>query len=199
MFHLPLGPGAELRPLEPYEAPTFLALIEREREHFGQWLPWAISIDDEAKAKDFLDRLADRQSAGQGRGYAIWLHDEMVGGLLFRVFNVEAGNCEIGVWLAKQATGRGLITTGANHLIDWAFTERGMRRVEWHTASGNLPSSAVARRLGMQCDGILREAFDYRGTRHDVEVWSLLATDPRPTPRALISSLHDTTDCTPDI
>jgi ribosomal-protein-serine acetyltransferase len=180
MFNVSLGPGAELRPLEPYEAPLFLALIERERAHFGEWLPWAISIDDEPKAKAFLDRLADRQTAGHGRGYAIWLDGEMVGGLLFRVFNVEAGACEIGVWLAKHATGRGLITAAANQLIDWAFTERGIHRVEWHTASGNLPSAAVARRLGMQRDGLLRESFDYRGTRHDIEVWSLLATDFRP-------------------
>jgi ribosomal-protein-serine acetyltransferase len=180
MFRVPLGQGAELRPLEPYEATTFLALIERERTHFGEWLPWAISIETKDQAKAFLDRLASREAAGHGRGFAIWLDGEMVGGLLFRVFNVEAGNCEIGVWLAQHATGRGLVTTAANHLIDWAFLERRMSRVEWHAASANEPSLAIARRLGMQRDGILRSSFPHSGTRHDVEVWSLLASDPRP-------------------
>jgi ribosomal-protein-serine acetyltransferase len=181
MFHVPLAPDAELRLLEPFEAPQFLQLIERERDHFGAWLPWAVSIDDEPKAKAFIDRLADRQNAGQGRGYAIWFRGEMVGGLLFRIFDPDAGNCEIGVWLAKHATGRGLITIAANHLIDWAFQQRGMQRIEWHAATSNLGSIAVARRLGMQRDGILRRSFPYRGERHDVEVWSLLSTDPRPT------------------
>jgi ribosomal-protein-serine acetyltransferase len=179
MFTVSLGPSAELRPLEPYEAATFLALIERERDHFGVWLPWAISIDDEAKAKAFLDRLADRQSAGHGRGFAIWLDGEMVGGLLFRVFNAEAGNCEIGVWLAQHATDQGLITIAANHLIDWAFHERGIHRIEWHAATENMPSIAVAQRLGMSRDGILRSDFLHRGKRYDTEIWSLLSTDPR--------------------
>lgn len=181
MFTIAIGPSAELRPLEPFEAPQFLALIEREREHFGQWLPWGRSIDTEEKARVFILRLADRTSHDQGRGYAIWLDGAMVGGLLFRTFDVVLGNCEIGVWLAKHATGRGLVTRASNHLIDWAFHQRNMTRVEWHCAVGNLPSQNIARRLGMQLDGVMRKSFPYRELRHDVEVWSLLSSDSRPT------------------
>ena len=32
----------------------------------------------------------------------------------------------------------------------------------------------------MTCDGVLRDAFELNGTRQDVEVWSLLATDLKP-------------------
>ncbi len=182
MFRIPLDETAELRPLEPFEAPLFLALIEREREHFGAWLPWGANIDSEEKARAFIQRLADRQALDQGRGYAIWLDSEMVGGALFRTFDVVSGNCEIGVWLAAHATGRGLMTKTCNKLIDWAFNERGMHRVEWHAASGNEPSIRTAKRLGMCRDGVMRQAFDYRNERHDVQVWSLLRTDARPQP-----------------
>jgi ribosomal-protein-serine acetyltransferase len=180
MFRIPLDDAADLRPLEPHEAPEFLALIERERDHFGPWLPWGASIDSEDKARAFIQRLADRQAADQGRGYAIWLDDEMVGGALFRTFDSTYGNCEIGVWLAMHATGRGLITKACNVLIDWAFNERGMHRVEWHAASENEASIRTAKRLGMHRDGVLRQSFGYRNKRHDEEIWSLLRTDPRP-------------------
>jgi ribosomal-protein-serine acetyltransferase len=180
LFSIALDHAAELRPLEPHQASVFLALIERERTHFGEWLPWGADIDTEEKALAFIQRLADRQATDQGRGYAIWLDGEMVGGLLFRTFEVKTGNCEIGVWLAAHATGRGLITKASNVLIDWAFHERSMSRVEWHAASGNNASIRVAERLGMHRDGVLRQAFLYRDTRHDIEIWSLLATDQRP-------------------
>jgi ribosomal-protein-serine acetyltransferase len=181
LFSSVLDDRADLRPLEPHHAPEFLALIERERTHFGEWLPWGADIDSEDKARAFLQRLADRQAADQGRGYAIWLDGEMVGGVLFRTFDVKTGNCEIGVWLAAHATGRGIMTKACSAMIDWAFHERNMFRVEWHAASGNLPSLRVAQRLGMHRDGVLRQAFLYRDVRHDEEVWSLLASDQRPT------------------
>ena len=44
-------------------------------------------------------------------------------------------------------------------------------------ASANAPSIAVARRLGMSKDGVLRSYFLFRGVRQDLEVWSLLAPE----------------------
>jgi RimJ/RimL family protein N-acetyltransferase len=54
---------------------------------------------------------------------------------------------------------------------------RGVHRVEWLTRPDNSASRNVARRLGMQLDGVRREEFLYRGVRHDTEVWSLLAPE----------------------
>lgn len=64
-------------------------------------------------------------------------------------------------------------------LIDWAVEERGIHRVEWQASSANEPSINVARRLGMNRDGVLRESFPYRGVRQDMEVWSVLAPEWR--------------------
>lgn len=85
--------------------------------------------------------------------------------------------CEIGVWLAPEAVGRGLVTGAVRHMIDWAVGVRGMARVEWLTATINDRSIAVAKRLGMTLDGVLRRAFPLNGVRHDFEVWSVLADE----------------------
>ena len=180
MFALSLGGDAELKPLEPWRAKEFAAYLDDARPHLAPWLPWAKSINNEAGARRWLQRYADRQARDEGRIYGIWLADKMVGGTLFRVFDVEDGVCEIGVWLAPEAEGRGLISRAVGHMIDWAFGERGMSRIEWHCVPNNERSIAVARRLGMSRDGVLRSAFLYNGERLDVEVWSLLAADRRP-------------------
>ena len=37
----------------------------------------------------------------------------------------------------------------------------------------------MARRLGMSREGVLRENYPYRGVRHDMEIWSVLAPEWR--------------------
>jgi len=179
VLRLPLGDNAELRALEPWLAAEFAAFIEAARPHLAPWLPWATSITDEAGAREFLQRYADRQAGGEGRIYGIWLDDRLVGGALFRTFDAASGVCELGVWLAPSAQGQGLVTRAARQMIDWAIRVRGLNRVEWHCAVDNQRSIAVAQRLGMTREGVLRSAFSLDGARQDVEIWSLLAGDRR--------------------
>jgi RimJ/RimL family protein N-acetyltransferase len=177
MFSAPLGDGAELAPLEPWQAAEFAAYIDKHRSHLAPWLPWATTVTDTDGARDFLQRYADRQAADTGRIYAIRLDGELVGGCLFRIFDLASSTCEVGVWISPDAQGRGLITRASQLLIDWAVRDRGMHRVEWRCMPSNLRSRAVAERLGMTLDGTLRQSFPFNGESVDVEVWSLLATD----------------------
>ena len=169
-----LGGGAELRALEPWQAEEFAAYVEEQRPHLRPWLPWAVSVCDERSAREFLQRYADRQACDEGRIYAIWDAGRMVGGTLFRVFDAAGGMCEIGVWLSADAVGRGLVTRAARAMVDWAVQERGIRRVEWHCVPENLPSRAVAERLGMTLEGVQRQAFEHDGRLWDVELWALV-------------------------
>ncbi|RKN12715.1 GNAT family N-acetyltransferase [Streptomyces radicis] len=177
MLSAPLGPGAELCPLEPWQADELAAFTDRAREHLTPWLPWAHDVKDTASARAFLQRYADRQAADTGRIYGIRLDGELVGGMIYRIFSVPQGSCELGAWLAPGAQGRGLVTRAAGAMIDWAIGARGLARVEWLVSPLNAPSIAVARRLGMTCEGTMRSVFAMGGTRHDLQVWALLADE----------------------
>ena len=80
------------------------------------------------------------------------------------------------MFLAKDARGQGIVTRTVEAMMDWAFGERDLRRLEWRCAPGNEPSRAIPRRLGFTHEGTLRQAFRVREDFHDLEVWSLLAT-----------------------
>ncbi|WP_030930920.1 GNAT family N-acetyltransferase [Streptomyces sp. NRRL B-24720] len=180
MFAVSLGDdGAELRPLEIWQAEEFLAHIDRARELVDPWIPFASFATDLESARALLQRYADKQAADTGRLYGIWADGTLVGGVLFRIFDTESGNCEVGCWLEPAGEGRGLVTRAVRKLIDWAVEERGMHRVEWVASSANTRSVAVAKRLGMTCDGVLRQNYPYRGVRHDSEIWSVLAPEWR--------------------
>ncbi|MER6911843.1 GNAT family protein [Streptomyces sp. NPDC000594] len=183
MFAIPLGTGdgerAELRPLEPWQAEEFFAHMERGREFIGRHigLPDVNRTVEEARA--YLTAYAEKQAADSGRIFGIWADGTLVGGVLFRLFDAAQGTCEVGCWLERDAIGRGLVTRAAGVIIDWAVEERGIQRVEWVAGARNEPSIRTAQRLGMRRDGVLRQANLYRGERHDLEVWSILAPEWR--------------------
>jgi RimJ/RimL family protein N-acetyltransferase len=179
MFGTSLGGGAELGPLEPWQAEEYLAHLDRGREFIGRYIALAAVAPDLPSARAFLQSYADKTAADTGRLYGIRQDGTLVGGVLFRTMDVAAGTCEAGCWLEPAAVGRGLVTRAARTIIDWAVDVRGIHRVEWLVAAGNAASIGVARRLGMSRDGVLRESYPHQGVRHDMEVWSVLAPEWR--------------------
>ncbi|MFI0741666.1 GNAT family N-acetyltransferase [Streptomyces sp. NPDC021100] len=178
MYAIPLDDnGGELGPLEPWHAEEFLACVIRGRDFVGRYLPVPNKITDLESSRAYLRSYMEKAATDTGRLYGIRLDGTLVGVVLFRVIDVEQGTAEVGCWLEPAAAGRGLVTRAARHIIDWAVEERGLHRIEWRAATDNQPSIAVARRLGMTKEGVLRGYFLHAGKRHDFEVWSVLAPE----------------------
>lgn len=180
MYAISLGDdGAQLRPLEPWQAEEFLHHIDRGREFIGARNGLPDAVTDLESSRAFLQAYAAKAASDTGRICGIWTDDTLVGAVILRTMDVAQGNAEAGCWLEPAGVGKGLVTRAVRVLIDWAFEERGIHRVEWWVSATNAPSIAVARRLGMTRDGVLRASYLYRGERHDEEIWSVLAPEWR--------------------
>lgn len=181
VFTAQLTPDAALRPLEPWRAEEFAAHMDRAREHIRPWVGPSFVTTDVDGARATLQRYADATARDGNRIFGIWLQTDagrtLVGGVMFVEFSAAAGTCEIGCWLEPAAEGRGLITAACRMLLTYAFEERGLHRAEWRCRADNARSSAVAERLGMTLEGVLREAWKVGGTFHDKQVWSVLAQE----------------------
>ncbi|MCX4751325.1 GNAT family N-acetyltransferase [Kitasatospora sp. NBC_01287] len=169
MYAIPLSaaPAAELRPLEPWRAAEFLANLDRCRTHIAPWVGRSFVATDLESAEAVLRRYWDAQGRTGAGIHGIWLDGVLVGGVLFVSIDTETGVAEVGCWLEPAAEGRGLVTRAAGLLIDWAFRERGVRQVIWHTRSANARSISTARRLGLT----FQEADDSRD--EPMEIWSV--------------------------
>ncbi|MEO6116270.1 MAG: GNAT family protein [Pseudolysinimonas sp.] len=184
MFTQQLTPDATLRPLEPWQAEEFAAHMDRAREHIRPWVGPSFVTDDVAGARATLQRYADATAQDGRRIFGIWLAEPvetgpagptLVGGVMFVEFSAAAGTCEIGCWLEPSAEGHGLITAACRMLLTYAFEERNLHRAEWRCRADNVRSSAVAERLGMTLEGVLREAWLAGGVFHDKQAWGVLA------------------------
>lgn len=83
-------------------------------------------------------------------------------------------------WLLPAARGLGLASRALTAAADWAFTERGLQRLELGHRANNPASCAVATRAGFLAEGVERGKLLYDGVRYDVELHARLFTDPAP-------------------
>jgi ribosomal-protein-serine acetyltransferase len=188
LFAQALGDGAELGMLEPWHAEEFLATVDRSREHLLAAIPVAHNVHTIDDARAYLQRFADGHAKDVEHLFGIRLDGALVGITMLLDFDTRHATCEMGVWLAPEARGRGLVTRACRYVLDWAIGVRGMKRVQWTHSPGNERSGAVARRLGMTREGVLRSAWTLGAVRTDNVVWSVLAEE---WPTKEITSLRD--------
>ena len=87
--------------------------------------------------------------------------------------------------------GRGLAGRAVRLLVDWAFTDLGLRRVEAEVNPLNRASLRTALRAGLRREGLLRGNTMLGGEVHDTVVLGRLADDPAPGSREGFTAMLD--------
>ena len=84
---------------------------------------------------------------------------------------------EIGFALARTAWGRGLMLDALAAVLDHAFGELGLHRIEADVDPRNAPSLRVLEKLGFRREGYLRERYIKDGDIQDSVIFGLLRGD----------------------
>jgi N-acetyltransferase len=130
----------------------------------------------------FIDWSRREREAGRYLAFALVPHAQAapVGVLQLRQLEPEFRTAEWGVAMAPQYWGAGLFLDAARLLLDFAFTELGVHRLEARAALANSRSQAAMRKLGAVQEGVLRRSLTTAdGQRLDQVLWSLLDEDWR--------------------
>jgi ribosomal-protein-serine acetyltransferase len=172
-----LADGLSLRELTPADAPAVAAAVDANREHLRAWLPWVDSSLGPADSLAFLEGLARNRSAGLTLAWGLWQHDSLCGVIGLHDISAANSNLQIGYWIARDAEGRGLMTSACRAILRIAFDTLQMERVEIRCAAGNRRSCAIPERLGFSFEGVLRHAQRLRGEFVDLRLYSLLRSE----------------------
>jgi ribosomal-protein-serine acetyltransferase len=173
-MRLEVADGCYLRLLEQQDAEELYRLVDRNRDYLAEWMPWAAGQTLEGTAA-FIEAALRRRADRNGFEMALMLDERMVGAAGFAGIDWVARATSVGYWLAEEHQGRGLMTRAVSALVDHAFGELELHRVEIQAAEGNRGSRAIPERLGFQQEGILREAECVGGRYMDLVVYGLLA------------------------
>ena len=156
--------------LEDVEA--IFKTIDGEREYLSEWLPFVEETTDISYTQAYVQSVIDTES--KELICVIFYKNNLVG--LVGTKDTDFGNrkTEIGYWLSETYQHKGIITKSCNALIQYAFNELDMNRIQIKAATGNYKSQRVAERLGFQREGIEREGELHAGGFVDLIVFSLL-------------------------
>jgi ribosomal-protein-serine acetyltransferase len=176
MLRFRLPSGHELRPLEESDAEELYVLIDANRERLRRWMVWAEG-QTPVRTLEFV-RAARRQLAGEdGFQAAIVGETGIIGVAGFHGVDWPNRSTSLGYWLGAGEEGRGTMTHAVRALVDHAFGQWALNRVEIRADVENLRSRALAERLGFVHEGTLRQALRLEDGFHDDAVYAMLASD----------------------
>lgn len=98
----------------------------------------------------------------------------LVGSCGLSSINERHRRAEIGYDLAPDHWGKGIATEAVTRVLQFAFEELGLNRIEASVMSGNQAAERVLTRLGFQREGVLRQYKVSRGVARDYTLYSLL-------------------------
>ena len=165
----------EIRPIRPADAPVIFQTVDSQREYLGKWLPFVEFTRELKDTEDFIRSVTEAPEKRSEPVFTIWYGGKFAGISGFRDTDRLNRKTELGYWLSEPFQGKGIVTRVVRRLCEYAFSDRGMNRVQICCAVGNKASQAVPRRLGFSFEGITRDGELLRGGKYtDLEVYSLL-------------------------
>lgn len=172
-------PRTALTPIDVNDGPELWDAVEGSRWHLERWLPWVPFNSTRDASLRYGDACAMDWDAGRAVRFAI---RDKKSSELYGVVGLDScvhlhRSCELGYWLRREATGRGLMTEAARAAVEFAFSRMGVHRVRCAAATDNVASLRVIGRLDFRFEGIARQA-ELVGSRWlDHALFARLSTD----------------------
>lgn len=131
-------------------------------------------------AEEFIARHAPDWQAGKRATWAITRKADgaLVGAIGLQLTRTHR-RAELGYWIAAPEWGKGFATEATRRVIDFAFDDLGLHRVEAHHFIENPASGRVMRNAGMVPEGVHRGVVWRDGVARDLASFAILRTDRR--------------------
>jgi RimJ/RimL family protein N-acetyltransferase len=143
-----------------------------------RYLPYATwtSMSD---AEAWFERISGQQAAGTTLQFVIADKetDVAIGSCLLFRFEEPSARAELGYVLGRRHWGGGYMKEALTALLDRAFDEIALRRVEAEVSPRNVASGRLLLNLGFTREGLLRQRWVAKGEAVDVEAYGLLRNE----------------------
>lgn len=102
--------------------------------------------------------------------------DTLLGAISLKISEPQR-HAEVGYWIGVSSWGHGYATEAAHAIITYGFTDIGLHRVFGRHFTRNPASGRVLQKLGMQHEGVHRDACFRWGKFESVVVYGILAME----------------------
>jgi ribosomal-protein-alanine N-acetyltransferase len=164
-----------IRPVRPEDCEELAALYLANRDFLAPYEP--VRPPDFFTADGQRERL-QRQIDAQTHPFAI-LDDGAIAGTinLFNIVRESLQSGTIGYWVDHRRNGRGLATGAVDQIVDYAFEDLDLHRVEAATLVNNVTSQRVLEKSGFERIGLARRFLRIDGEWRDFFLFQRVAED----------------------
>ncbi len=177
MFTYRVDDEIMLRLLEERHTEEVTALVIRDLKYLQEWIHWAkddYSVED---TREFTRKNLQQFAENRGFTAQILFRGQPAGSIGYNYFNWQNRKTEIGYWLASSFQGHGIMTRTCWALINYAFDELKLNRIEIFCAVENTKSRAIPERLGFKLEGVCRQAEWLHDHFVDLALYAMLADE----------------------
>jgi ribosomal-protein-alanine N-acetyltransferase len=171
-----------LRPSRVEDAAGIARLYASQRSFLAPYEPArSDAFFTEAGQRRQLQRERELRAAGAVERFLIVADGVDVG--VLSVSNILRGPLQsavIGYFVAREHNGRGVATRAVGLVVEWAFEEAGLHRLEAGTLVDNHASQRVLERNGFERIGLARRYLHVAGEWRDHILFQRTADDPSP-------------------
>lgn len=175
------GQRVFLRPLHTDDAAASLRLHIHNRNFFEQFL--SIRGSDFYTLEGQMRRILQYNESRQNdKEYYFGIFENNGSTLIgiINLFHVHRGSLQsalIGYYLDKDQNGKGYTTEAVQLLVDYAFSELNLHRIEAGVMPYNVASIRVLEKAGFHKEGIARKNVNINGRWEDHQVLAILNPD----------------------
>lgn len=161
---------------EKHAEPIFL-LVNVNRPHLRNWLPWVDHMLTIENFKDFVVKSKQQYHKRTDWAFVILINNVVAGRL--GIYNIDQQNKigSIGYWVGHNYQGKGIITKACKALITYGFSVMDLNRLEIKCGTENYKSQAIPVRLNFKKEGILRQGEFLYDKFIDLYLYSMLKND----------------------
>ncbi|MCU0352753.1 MAG: GNAT family N-acetyltransferase [Cytophagales bacterium] len=167
----------QLRLLQPEDAGQLFKTIHENRAFLRQWLPWVDNTLTADDSRAFIEDSLEQHRRGESVVAAIWCEGQIVGCIGLNNIQTSHLRAEIGYWLSRSHQSKGIITRACRQMLNYAFDELKLNRIEILVAEKNHRSRAVPERLGFTEEGTLRDYYRTHQAFVNVVMYSMLRSN----------------------
>ncbi|MER7949327.1 GNAT family N-acetyltransferase [Streptomyces sp. NPDC096079] len=164
----------ELRPLTHADQDEFCGLVDASSALHHPWMQLP------ATAQEFADWMR-RFDAGDNLGFLVRVRATGEAAGMVNINSVIRGRYQgasIGYAAFAPSAGHGYMTEGIALVLDHAFTDLRLHRLEACIQPGNKASLALVQRLGFRFEGVSPAYLYIDGAWRDHERWAITAPAP---------------------
>lgn len=153
------------------------ALVDESRDHLREWLPWVDNMKQEKDYDPVIEMWLKQFASNDGFQAGVLYKGHLAGMAGFHSIDWSNSKTSIGYWLSENYQGYGIMTKAVKALIDYAFTEYHLNRVEIQCGVGNQKSKHIPERLGLKQEGVIRDGEYLYDHYHDCALYSVLSRE----------------------